>query len=99
LQDVVKSDIDRDVAFLISLPIALGYGYWLAPEVPADRLAVLRKAWGETIRDPLLIDEAQKMGLDLKPTEFQEPETNVGRAAALPKAVLTRAAEALEWGK
>lgn len=99
LQDVVKTDLDRDVAFLISLPIALGYGYWLAPEVPADRLAVLRRAWGETIRDPQLIAEAQKMGLDLKPSEYAEPERNVARATSLSKAVLTRAADALEWGK
>ena len=99
LQDVVKNDLDRDVAFLISLPIALGYGYWLAPEVPTERLAILRKAWAETIRDPQLIAEAQKLGLDLKPTEYLEPETNVARAAKLPQAVLTRATEALEWGK
>jgi len=99
LQDVVKSDLDRDVAFLISLPIALGYGYWLAPEVPAERLAILRKAWGEMIRDPQLIAEAQKLGVDLKPSEYLESETNVLRATSLPKAVLTRAAEALEWGK
>ena len=99
LQDVVKNDLDKDVAFLISLPIALGYGYWLAPEVPSERLAILRKAWAETIRDPQLIEEAKKLSLDLKPSEYRAPEENVARAAKLPAAVLARASEALEWGK
>jgi hypothetical protein len=97
LQDKVKTEIDKQVAFLISLPIALGYGYWLAPEVPASRLAVLRRAWAATVRDPELIAEAAKMKLDLRPTDYQQSQANVAKAAALPKEVLKRTAEALEW--
>ena len=51
LQDVVSSAEDKEIAFLIGLPIAIGYAYWLAPEVPKERMSELRAAWTLMVKD------------------------------------------------
>jgi tripartite-type tricarboxylate transporter receptor subunit TctC len=97
LHEVAKTQEDKDVAFLISLPIALGYGYWLAPEVPRERLAVLRNAWSRTVTDATFLAEANKAGLPIKIEGAAEIAANVARAGALPASVLNRTAALLEW--
>jgi tripartite-type tricarboxylate transporter receptor subunit TctC len=99
LHEVAKTQDDKDTAFLISLPIALGYGYWLAPEVPSERLAILREAWSRTMKDPELLAEAQKAGLLIKSQGADALAANVARAAAIPTPVLNRASVLLEWKK
>ncbi|HWG04786.1 MAG TPA: tripartite tricarboxylate transporter substrate-binding protein [Beijerinckiaceae bacterium] len=97
LLDLVKGDEDRDIASLVTLPVAIGYNYWLAPEVPADRLQILRRAFAETMKDPGLIAEAKKQSFEVRPKTGEELESMVNQAAALPKPVLTRAASVLGW--
>jgi tripartite-type tricarboxylate transporter receptor subunit TctC len=97
LLDLVKGDEDRDIASLVTLPVAIGYNYWLAPEVPADRLQILRRAFAETMKDPGLIAEAKKQSFEVRPKTGEELEAMVNQAAALPKPVLTRAASVLGW--
>ena len=97
LHEVAKTKEDKDVAFLISLPIALGYGYWLAPEVPPERLTILRDAWSRAVTDPTFLAEAKKAGLPIKIERAAEIAANVARAGALPASVLNRTAALLEW--
>ena len=90
LLDLVTNDEDRQIAELVTLPVAIGYNYWLAPEVPAERVRILRTAFAETMKDPELIAEARtKSGEDL--------EAMVRKAAAIPKPILQRAAAILGW--
>ena len=97
LQDVVSSPEDKEIAFLIGLPITIGYAYWLAPGVPGDRMAALRAAWDQMLKDAAFIQEAQKAGLLVKAQSAEELERVVARAASLPPQTLARAAKLLEW--
>lgn len=97
LLDLVKGGEDHEIASLVTLPVAIGYNYWLAPEVPADRLGVLRRAFEATMKDPDLIAEAKKQSLEIRPKTGAELEAMVREAAGLPKPVLERAAAVLGW--
>lgn len=97
LQDVVSSAEDKEIAFLIGLPIAIGYAYWLAPEVPKDRMAALRTAWGLMVEDSAFIEEARKAGLQIKSQSASELEKVVLKATSLSPKTLDRAAALLEW--
>jgi tripartite-type tricarboxylate transporter receptor subunit TctC len=97
LQDVVKSPEDKDIAFLIGLPIALGYSYWLAPEVPQPHLASLRAAWDLILKDDAFQQDAQKAGLLVKPTSASGLEKVVRQAASMSPKTLARGAMLLEW--
>ena len=97
LLDLVKNDEDRQIASLVTLPVAIGYNYWLAPDVPADRLRILREAFAETMKDPELIAEAKSQSFEIRPKTGAELEAMVKKAAAIPEPILKRAASILGW--
>ncbi|HEY8580668.1 MAG TPA: hypothetical protein VIL72_12325 [Beijerinckiaceae bacterium] len=93
--DLAKTEEDRqilDVHFgqqLLSRPFAG------PPGVPADRLAALRKAFQETMKDKEFLAEAQKIGLDIDPIGGDEIEAALKRFASFPEAVLKKAEAAM----
>jgi len=97
LQDLVTSERDRQIVDLVSLPTVLGYAHWVAPEVPADRVAALRSAYAATMKDPAFLAEARRLGMLLRPATGAEVEAQVAKVAATPKPVLEEAARVLEW--
>ena len=63
--DFVRDATDRQVLELILYGGLWGRPFALPPDVPKDRVAALRKAFGDMMRDPEFIAEAQKLDLDL----------------------------------
>ncbi len=51
--------------------------YVLPPGTPKDRVETLRKAFQETLRDPIVLAEAVKAKLDIEPTTGEEMEKMV----------------------
>ncbi len=97
LSDLVTSDDDRKAVEVISLPTAIGYAHWMAPGIPADRFSALRKAYMDALKDPLLLQEAEKLQLLITPKSGEEIEKLMDRAFATPQPVLDRTAQLLEW--
>jgi hypothetical protein len=95
LADLVANDDDRRLVGVITLPLALGYSYWLPPGVPADRVAALRKAFLDTLHDPELKAEGEKLGLDLDPISGEELQTIAAKMYATPPDVVERARQAV----
>jgi tripartite-type tricarboxylate transporter receptor subunit TctC len=99
LLDLVTTEADRKIVELVSLPTFLGYAHWVSPEVPASRVAILRKAYGETMLDPAFLAETQKLDMMLRPKSGEELSQIVRRVAATPPDVLKKAAQVLEWSE
>jgi tripartite-type tricarboxylate transporter receptor subunit TctC len=97
LVDVVQGEEAKQIATLVTLPTAIGYNHWVAPEVPADRVALLRKAYESALKDPELIAEAQKQKLEIRPKSGEELADMVSKAAAIPKPILDKTAQILGW--
>ena len=97
LQDLVKTERDRQIVDLVSLPTVLGYAHWIAPEVPAERVAALRAAYVATMKDPAFLAEAQRLSMMLRPATGAEVEAQVAKVASTPRPVLEEAARVLEW--
>jgi tripartite-type tricarboxylate transporter receptor subunit TctC len=72
LIQLAKTDEQRKVLELISSPAALGQPYLAPPGVPAERLAVLRKAFADTMRNKAFLADAEKLGVDV---DFIDDET------------------------
>lgn len=68
LTDIAKTEEQRQVFKFYSSVIAIGRPFLTTPEVPADRLQALQKAFDETHRDPQFIKEAEKQKLGVNPT-------------------------------
>jgi tripartite-type tricarboxylate transporter receptor subunit TctC len=99
LQDLVKSDEDRQVVTVLTLPVVLGFSHWVGPGVPKERLAILRAAYDATMRDPKFIEEAAKASILIAPKNAAEVEGLIRAAIATPRPVLAKVGELLGWVK
>ena len=61
------------------------------PGIPADRKAMLRTAFAETMRDPAFLADARKLQLDIAPVSGDEIDAVVASLYATPKNVVARA--------
>lgn len=89
--DKVKEPISRFVslAMTVSRPLAA------PPDVPADRIAILRKAFDATVKDAAFLAEADKLGAEIDPMDGRQVEDAVAEILSTPKDVITRIQAAL----
>jgi tripartite-type tricarboxylate transporter receptor subunit TctC len=73
-----------EIPFFMSLPFVA------PPGVPADRVKALQDAFMAMCRDPGVLDEAAKLGIDMSPINAEQILQLVGRMAATPKDVIAR---------
>ena len=64
------------------------------PGVPADRVAALRKAFDAAVRDPALIEDARRAGLDLEPVSAPELIEEFDALLQTPRDIVRKASEA-----
>ena len=97
LLDLVKDDESKGVIRVISLPTAIGYGHWLAPGVPKDRLAALRAAYAAVMKDPEFIKEAEKTRMDIRVQTGAEVEALVNQVIKDAEGGARSTAQILKW--
>ena len=91
LLDLVKGDPQKEpVARFLSTTVALNRTLAAPPGLPAERVAILRKAIEETIRDPEFLAEAEKTGSEIRPMSGEETSSAVRQVLATPKDVIER---------
>jgi len=90
-----KTAEDRQVMEMIYSQNLFGRPYLIPSGVPADRVAMLRKALADTLKDKALLAEAEKSGLDIKPMGGQELQALVAKLYALPPNIIQRAKQSL----
>jgi len=91
-----RNDDQRRILDIIDSQGIFARPYFVAADVPADRVAVLRNALMETWRDPELIAEAAKMNLPIAPMSGEEIQALLQKIYASPPDVLQRAKEAIK---
>ena len=65
LPDLITKEEDKRLAEAAFAPLSAGRPYLMPPGVPADRVAIMRKAFTDTFSDPELIAEGNKRGLGI----------------------------------
>jgi tripartite-type tricarboxylate transporter receptor subunit TctC len=85
----------RDAMELIYSQNLFGRPYIMAPGVPADRVAALRRAFAAMLKDSALLAEAEKLGLDINPMGGEELQALVAKLYATPPNVVERAKQSL----
>jgi hypothetical protein len=92
-----KTDEDRQVMELIESQGVFGRPYVLPPAVPPERVAALRRAFVDTLRDKTLLAEAATMQLDVDPISGDDLQALVTKLYALPPNIVARAKQALVY--
>lgn len=93
--DFAKTPEDRQAMELVYSQQIFGRPYILPPGVPADRVAALRKAFVETLRDPELLAAAGTMKLDISPVAGDDLQKQVEKLYSAPPEIVERAKRAL----
>lgn len=70
--------------------------YFVATEVPAERLQILRDAFMQTWRDPGLLKDAANIHLDVGPTSGEDVQALLRKVYANPPEILQKAKEAIK---
>ncbi len=92
--DFAKTKEQRDVLDLIYSQEQFGRPYVMAPEVPADRVAAMRKAFMDTFRDPAFLADARRLNLDVDAISGEEVQALVKKVYATPQEIVDQAKKA-----
>lgn len=95
MTDLAKTDEQRQVLKLVSLPIALGQPYLAPPDVPADTVAVLRDGLARTMKDKGFLAEAEKLKFEIYPMTGDEVAAVVNDTINAPPEVVAKAQAAM----
>ena len=96
-RDLVANAEERSIVDFIGLSLAMGRSVYAPPGVPADRIAALRTALVETVKDPAYIAAATRLALDSATWQTGEAVTKiVNDAFSLPPPLVARAKAAID---
>jgi tripartite-type tricarboxylate transporter receptor subunit TctC len=92
VNDLLKSDDDRAMLNLVQFPQEFGRPFLAPPGVPADRMAIYRKAFQTMVKDPQFLADAASQRLLIEPLDDKQIKALFDKAYAAPKAIHDRAA-------
>ncbi|MFN3892717.1 MAG: Bug family tripartite tricarboxylate transporter substrate binding protein [Beijerinckiaceae bacterium] len=94
IQDLANAQ-DRQVLEFLLAPQGMGRPFFAPPDVPKERVAALRQAFADTMRDPEFLKEAAKTGLDIQFVSGDSVDKILSRSYATPPELVARAKDLL----
>ena len=98
IMDAATDESDRKVLELIFVRQSMSYPFVTSPDVPAERLQALRRAFDATLTDPEFLADARQQKLDIDPVSGDEIQSLVRSVYASPPEVIARARAAIKDG-
>jgi len=95
LIDLARNDTERAIFKLFSAPSALGWPVMTAPQVPSERVKVLRRAFVAMTRDPAFLADAQRLRLTVAPVTGEALQKIVHDMVKTPPAIVEAAKVAI----
>ena len=96
LNEFVKKADDQAFLKILMMPAIMVRPWTTVPGTPKDRVAILRKAFSETLKDPALLKEAKRLKVDIAPKSAEWLVEIIRKTKAeLRPEVITRARKVL----
>jgi tripartite-type tricarboxylate transporter receptor subunit TctC len=90
LLEYAKTDEQKKIVSLIVATETVGRPLLAPPGVPAERVALLRKALMEVVKDPEFVGEAEKAQLEISPVSGEKLQTMVRDLIATPPDIVEK---------
>jgi tripartite-type tricarboxylate transporter receptor subunit TctC len=90
LMPIGKSEEEKQILAILYARGDYGRPFFTPPDVPAERVAALRRAFGETMRDADFLADTAKLHLDVDPVTGEALQDLTARLMRTPSAVLAR---------
>lgn len=84
---------DRDLMRIIMSPAEVGKAYFTTPEVPADRVEALRRAFDRMVKVPGFVADVLKIKGEVAPMTGEDMQKLIGELDTMPANLRDRAAE------
>jgi tripartite-type tricarboxylate transporter receptor subunit TctC len=94
--DAVKTPQDRKVFEFLLATQDMGRPFFAPPGVPAERVAALRAAFAQALKDPQFLADADRMGIEVQHVGGEQIQQLVAAIYASPPEVIARAKAAAE---
>jgi tripartite-type tricarboxylate transporter receptor subunit TctC len=94
--DLAKTPEDREAMELLFAATTIGWPSLMPPYIPRDRLAAVRAAYNDTMKDRGFIEAVEKQGLELDPLSGEQIQKSVERIMSFPGPVIERAQAAIK---
>jgi tripartite-type tricarboxylate transporter receptor subunit TctC len=96
--DLVSAPLDRQIVMLVLDRVALGRPVVAPPDIPADRLSLLRRAFRQAVEDPQFRADAATQRLALDPIYGEEAQAIIRRLYETPPEVVERMRRIVQFG-
>jgi tripartite-type tricarboxylate transporter receptor subunit TctC len=93
--DLAKTDEQKQILKLFFARQVMGRPFLAPPDIPADRVQALQKAFMDTMHDPDFLADARKSRLDINPVSGEKLEALMREMYETPPDIARKAAEAL----
>jgi tripartite-type tricarboxylate transporter receptor subunit TctC len=90
IQEFARNTEERQAIDFLYAGQGIGRPFVAPPGLPPERLAMLRKAFDATMKDPEFIADVKRQKLDLDPIDGEKLGALIDRVYATPKAVVER---------
>jgi tripartite-type tricarboxylate transporter receptor subunit TctC len=84
IMDMVKTDEQRGALRLVFARQVMGRPFLAPPGMPKERVALLRKAFMESMQDKALLAEARKLNLEVTPVSGEKVQELVAEVYRTP---------------
>jgi tripartite-type tricarboxylate transporter receptor subunit TctC len=91
LLELVSNDLDHKVMTFLSAETAISRAAVTTPDVPAERVEALRRAFDATMKDPQFLAEAEKAKMDIGAMTGEESQKIADSIVNTPPEVIARA--------
>ncbi len=97
--ELAKNDTEKGIFEVIAIGSTFGRSYFVPDGVPAERLALLRRAFQATMKDEAFLADMKKAKLPVNPMTGEELEGLIKRVLAVPKPIYAAAAKSMGFAK
>jgi tripartite-type tricarboxylate transporter receptor subunit TctC len=96
IYDLLKTEEEKQIADIIFRQNEIGRPVVGTPEIPPDRVAALRAAFMQTMKDPAFLADAEKARIPIDPMTGEEVTQLFRSFYEVPASVIARAKDAMD---
>jgi hypothetical protein len=96
VNDLARTPEDRQAVEFLYAGTGIGRPFFAPPDLPRERVRMLRDAFTATMRDPDFLTDAGKQKLDVSPKDGGYLEALIERVYATPKPIVERITELIK---
>jgi len=96
MRDFARNDEERQIIDFLFGTIDISRPFAVAPEVPADRVAVLREAFWKAANSPELKADAERAQFEITPMTGEQTQEAMRKALTVPKEIAAKSKALLQ---